>query len=190
MVLIQFLCFIKEQRHLGRKMKVLFSTNCYYRDFSYLFKGGFEYKYLLNAYPFAARWMIVNNMPNPNAAQKAFGTMSDEVLIAEEVADRALHHFGFTPDIFVDPETQVDGWKYSIDSLIELAFGKHFDYICHYCGDVSLYKKGDWITPGIKKIEEGYAGARPKLPRYEMQVEGEQEKTETNEFSNHEYLIH
>src|SRR5260221_14474839 len=101
-----------------------------------------------------------------------------------------MQQFGFKRDVFKDPLTNADGWVYSIDSVIELAFGKRFDYICHYCGDVELYRKGDWITPGIEKIEkEGYAGARPRLPRYEMQVPGEQELTETDVFSDHVYLI-
>jgi hypothetical protein len=180
---------MKEQKHPGMS-NVLFSTNCYWRDIGYLAEGGFVYKALLNDYRFGARWMIINNVEDPLAAMRAFGPVADEVLVMDDVADKSLKHFGFPSGIFVDGNTNVDGWIYSIDSLIELARAKDFDYICHYCGDVELYKKADWITEGIRKIEqEGYAGARPRLPRYEMQVPGEQELTETDIFSDHVYLI-
>lgn len=169
---------------------VVFSTNCYWKEYDYLSKGGFMYKCLLNDYKFAARWMIINNVQDEIGAQRAFGAIADEVFVANDEADRCLKFFGLTAGVFTDPKTEVDGYKYSIDSVIELAHAKNFDYICHYTGDTELYKKADWITEGIRKIEEeGYAGARPRLPRYEQQVEGEQEMTETDIFSDHVYLI-
>ena len=169
---------------------VLFSTNTYEKDFKYLSTGGFEYKALLNDYPFAAKWIITGDGVDPIVGEEAFEGIADIVFTRDLAANNALSIYGFGRDIFVDKSTGVDGYKYSIDSLIEIAHAKGFDYICHFCGDVEIYKKADWITEGIRKIEqEGYFGARPRLPRYEMQVPGEQEMTETDIFSDHVYLV-
>jgi len=160
--------------------KVLFSTNCYKKDHKYLVQGGFEYKYLLCDYHFDEKIIITNKV-------KGFGKENN--IDRNIYSEKTLFHFELPTDCFVDKKTGIDGYIYSIDSLIELFLAKDFDYICHFCGDVELYKKADWITEGIKKIEGGCFGARPKLPRYDLQAESEQKLTETDIFSDHVYLI-
>lgn len=162
-------------------MRVLFSTNCYSKDAEYLFGGGFSYKYLLCNYPFAEKWMITNGVVGL--------IMDGSTIDRKQYGKKALNYFGLKNNCFVDKKTGIDGYIYSIDSLIELYLAKDFDYICHFCGDVELKNKANWITEGIKKIEQGYLGARPKLPIYFDSPEEERELIETDIFSDHVYLI-
>jgi hypothetical protein len=159
--------------------KVLFSTNTYEKDYKYLSKGGFDDKYLLCDYPFEEKWIVLHRVEN------GFDT-ADMVLERKRHGKAVLDIFELTPDCFVDPLTGIDGYIYSIDSLIDFLFKEQFDYICHFCGDVELKHKADWITEGIEKIKQGYFGARPRLPIYTGE---EKPVLETDVFSDHVYLL-
>ncbi len=166
--------------------KVLFSTNCYFKDWELLADGKFYDKFLLNDYPFKERWMTILNVPDPEEVADIFSTQADRVIIAEEVAKDVLEFFHLKKDDFKDKDG--DGYIYSISSLIDLYLAKDFDYICHFCGDVELKTLNNWITEGIKKIDKDIVSARPLKPRYELSdPEDGQDKTQI--FSDHCYLI-
>jgi len=162
---------------------VVFSTNCYKKDFDYLSMSGFHAKKALNDFDFDLSAIILNGVEDvfPEA---------DCVLNRTELTPPTLKYFDLTRDDFVDQSTGKDGYIYSIDSLIELFLFRGYDYIVHYCGDVELYKKNNWITEGIKQIETGeFCGARPRLPIFAESSREEMALTEYNIFSDHVYLL-
>lgn len=165
--------------------KVVFSTNCYYKDF-HIVNRDLEYRAALCNYPFDEIWVTINNVPDIEKVKKMFEGRA-RVIVAEEVFSEACKFFNLTLDDFKDK--YADGTIYSIASLVDLYLAKDFDYICHFCSDSELFKGGDWVTPAIKAIESGeFVVARPMYPRYELQVVDNGER-KTQVFSDHAYVI-
>lgn len=171
---------------MDKKPKVVYSTNCYEKDFEFADED-FEYRIALNKYDFTETWIIVLNTKDPQDIALRFEYRADKVIIANQVVDKALKFFDLDRNSFKDE--YADGYKYSIASLIELYMARDFDYICHFTSDVSLHTSSDWITPGIKSIINGASAARPGYPRYETSKTEEEKKPKTNIFSDHAYLI-
>lgn len=166
-------------------MKILFATNTYFKDVDFLLTGGFADKYLLNSYNFTAKLLTILNVDNEKKMQAIFSTFCDQVLITSEVAGEVLSFFKLKREDFIDEYG--DGYFYSISSFIELYFGKDYDYICHFCGDVELYTKKDWITEGLGLIQNDIVSARPRRPRYVLEEKNPERETQV--FSDHCYLI-
>lgn len=167
-------------------MRILYSTNCYHKDYK-IVADEYEYRLLLNDYPFAERWIIILNVNDEKEVVSKFKGKVDRCILASEMAGAALNFFNLNKNSFKDDKG--DGYIYSIASLIELYLARNFDYVCHYMSDVALYKRKDWITPAIGLIQNAVVSARPGFPRYEITPKVDKEISSTQDFSDHVYLI-
>ena len=127
-------------------MKILFSTKTWEGDWKKILSGGFERKLEACDFAFNETLLVVNNTKQP---RDLFDDVADNVLFVEDEAKKTLDFFGLQEASFKG------GYVYSIAELAELryAHAEGFDYLVHYSSD-ALSVKGDWISEGIKILEE------------------------------------
>lgn len=118
--------------------KVLFCSKTYFGDYHKFLSGAFDRK--VPPYPFDDKILMLNNGV-PEGVKFPCKTL-DVIPLIDQVLDfYNLKH----ADI-------AKGFWYSIAELTAIYYAKDYDYLCWVQGD-SL-TEGDWITPGIKILEE------------------------------------
>jgi len=123
------------------KPKILFATKVWGGDFAKFLSGAFDRKWQSCCYPFTHKWLFINNGVPDNAS---FDAITVKV---SDYENKVLKFFNLTKDDFKG------GYYYSIEELTELYLADEFDYLCHLSSDSIITPKGDWITPGIKILE-------------------------------------
>lgn len=118
--------------------KVLFCSKTYFGDYHKFLSGAFDRK--VPPYPFDDKILMLNNGV-PEGVKFPCKTL-DVIPLIDQVLDfYNLKH----ADI-------AKGFWYSIAELTAIYYAKNYDYLCWVQGD--CLTEGDWITPGIKILEE------------------------------------
>lgn len=121
-------------------MKVLFASKCWGGDWTHFQAGALDRKAEAIGYPFAEKWLMVNN------GVPTLDFDADKVVLVDAVADETLEHFNLFRSDFNG------GYYYSIAELSCLYLAEEFDYLCWVQGDC-LPEPGDWVTQGIQILE-------------------------------------
>lgn len=126
--------------------KVTFATKCWGQDWRKMLAGAFERKVASCQYPFHRTLLLANNgVPDHTAL---FG-LSDVVINVSSAAPAVLKHFGLMKEDFQG------GYNYSIAELTALWYNLgNADYLCYLQGDCLIDPAYDWVTPGVKMLEE------------------------------------
>jgi hypothetical protein len=136
--------------------RVLFTTKTYHNDFGPMANGGFSRKWQKCDYPFAEKWILINNVQDEDKVASLFkGGLDERAIKSSEYYQQALDFFGLTIADFKG------GYYYSICELIELYLAKDFDYIVHFAGDCELDADGNWINPAIESLDGKIVTASP-----------------------------
>lgn len=109
-------------------MKVLFATKTYGGDWKSMVAGGFKRKLEAVNYPFDSTMLVFNNG------------------ISIETGNMIKYLADLTPKVTKFANPYLDG------ELLAVMSAKGFDYLCFVQGDC-ITTGGDWITPGIKVLE-------------------------------------
>jgi hypothetical protein len=136
-------------------VKVLFSTKTYQNDFMPMANGKFSSKWQKCLYPFAEKWIVINNVQDEDRVAKLFEGVADRVIKSSEYYQQALKFFNLKIHDFKG------GYYYSICELIELYLAKDFDYICHFASDCEMEGDGNWIDYALEAINDKVVAVQP-----------------------------
>lgn len=132
---------------------VTFATSCWERDWDILLRTKFlQNKIERNAYDFAKKTLIINNVNNRVKVEKYAkeavdkGVISDYFFV-EDYIDEALEHFELTK------EALGKGYHYSNHELASIYLCKT-DYLLFYTGDTWLDKKVVWVQSAVAEFEK------------------------------------
>jgi hypothetical protein len=130
--------------------RTLFSTKCWEQDWQFLQEWEYDLKYELNKYNFTEKWIIINNVDNPQLVKEVFKSKVDKVFLVDDHIKDALDFFDIDVNSF-------DGksYLYSAAEIVELymAGTYKFDFLTHYSSDCRLSYSGNWIDTAINILE-------------------------------------
>jgi len=121
---------------------VLFATKTWKGDYHHFLQSAFEDKWKDCKYDFTDKWLMINNGV-PDGALKG--------IEVEPLVDEVLDFFKLTRDDFKD--NRYDGFWYSIAELTAIYKAKDYEYLCWVQGDCRITPPYDWVTQGIKELE-------------------------------------
>lgn len=125
--------------------KVAFVTKTSLKDWPKFLSGAFERKYDSCGYDFDAKYLMLNN-GIPEGVN-----FSCDTIAVEPSIDEVLDFFKLTRDDF--KLNGYDGLWYSIAELTAI-YKIKAEYICYIQSDVLVTPPYDWITPGLKYLDE------------------------------------
>jgi hypothetical protein len=141
---------------------VTFFTSCWEKDWDVLLKTRYlENKIARNAYPFAKKVLIINNVKDREEVKKyAENARSREVItdyfFVEDYIDEALRFFELSR------EALGKAYYYSNHELASIYLCQT-DYLVFYTGDTYLEQTTPWVGPAVAEFEKNsnYKVANP-----------------------------
>ena len=134
-------------------ISVTFATSCWERDWDILLRTKFlQNKIERNAYDFAKKDLIINNVNNRIKVEKHAkeaidkGVISDYFFV-EDYIDEALEYFELTK------EALGKGYNFSNHELASVYLCKT-NYLLFYTGDTWLDKKVAWVQSAVDEFEK------------------------------------